>query len=662
MSMKQNANTAAKVFRLRKQRNKARHELRLMKSARDNVQAQLARERKTWEAQRREGLEANQAQAGTIQALRADLERERYDVAMGKCQLRAATQAIDALLAELDQLDSLYDIRQRIEGLRSIVRLPQPSDHHHHIHVSMGEVATKGTVSPEALVEALQADQPRTEPRFGGILPTDLLAERRPQRTHDVRDIDPQPSVHDASSSERLNWFARKAQRTELLGLLEDAWGIIANAGPIEQDPPTATPGWSTAALRFREGYHDLLRRLHPSPMVEPARTEEELEDELLDARAAQAMAEYQERTGLTAEQVAAKTARGLLDAIDSPLADSTPEEVAALAALADTLAPLRQYEPLSDPAGIVTQDRATGQVVDDTSAACEARIAPTGETTAQPATGFAYTPGSEAASAALAHDGTTDAQAAQAAREAALEAGEHVCFKREPHLGHEWWDDHEPDATKWFCEGIPFPEPEVEPTGDFTVRDTDGSTATYAWDGTEPISTTPAPPPPIELEPERYEALLTYLREELDAEEPEADASDILEALGLWVPEEWAQPTELEMLAEIAPPTGAVDRLVADVLAHAKGGINNPGDWFLTAASAFYPELGTYGSSQRDHIWSMATELARQRITADHTATAIILEREQEALAVTTERVGRFTETLAGYDAMLAQLGAPPA
>ena len=606
-----------------------------MKSARDNVKAQLARER--------------QDHAGITQALRADLERERYDVAMTKRRLRAGAAAVTGLLADLDSLDSLHDIRERIDAIGVPLRRlgNEASDHHSHIHVAMGSTLreTVGIEPTDAvrdaagrLADALEA---RIEPtalyvdvfRGGGILPTDLLAERR--------------GSHD----------------------------------------PTTAAGKS---------------------MVEPARTEEELEDELLDARAAQAMAEYQERTGLTAEQVAAKTARGLLDAIDSPLADSTPEEVAALAALADTLAPLRQYEPLSDPAGIVTQDRATGQVVDDTSAACEARIAPTGETTAQPATGFAYTPGSEAANAALAEGTTTDAQAAQAGQEAALEAGERRCHNPEPHWGHDWWDDHEPDATKWFCEGIPAPEFDAQPRpgeswedmserhaayaesagvptptigteamedaiqaavqagtwteGGFTVRDTDGSTATYAWDGTEPISTTPAPPPPIELEEERYDALLTYLREELDAEEPEADASDILEALGLYVPEEWAQPTELERLATIAPPTGAVDRLVADVLAHAKGGINSPGDWFLTAATVLFTGMGTLGSSQRDHIWSLATELARQRITADHTATAIILEREQEALAVTTERVGRFTETLTGYAAMLDQLGAPPA
>jgi hypothetical protein len=43
--------------------------------------------------------------------------------------------------------------------------------------------------------------------------------------------------------------------------LLQEAWGVIANAGWDEQE---RSPGWQEAAERWRDRYHDYLGKAQP--------------------------------------------------------------------------------------------------------------------------------------------------------------------------------------------------------------------------------------------------------------------------------------------------------------------------------------------------------------------------------------------------------------
>lgn len=56
-----------------------------------------------------------------------------------------------------------------------------------------------------------------------------------------------------------------RAKIAELDGMLEVAWGIIANAGGWT-DPSVASPGWREAAERWRDQYH---ARLHERSVVD---------------------------------------------------------------------------------------------------------------------------------------------------------------------------------------------------------------------------------------------------------------------------------------------------------------------------------------------------------------------------------------------------------
>lgn len=68
------------------------------------------------------------------------------------------------------------------------------------------------------------------------------------------------------SNAYRRQWLIAEHVHPVALRMLEAAWGIIANVGSIENPPDTVTPGWSEAAVRWRDEYHELLSKIHDEP------------------------------------------------------------------------------------------------------------------------------------------------------------------------------------------------------------------------------------------------------------------------------------------------------------------------------------------------------------------------------------------------------------
>ena len=62
------------------------------------------------------------------------------------------------------------------------------------------------------------------------------------------------------------------AKQTEMLDLLEAAWGIIANSYGGDWDLASPQSGWKEAAERWRDEYHALL----PEPSIEAGLVEVE--------------------------------------------------------------------------------------------------------------------------------------------------------------------------------------------------------------------------------------------------------------------------------------------------------------------------------------------------------------------------------------------------
>jgi hypothetical protein len=63
-------------------------------------------------------------------------------------------------------------------------------------------------------------------------------------------------------------WLVSEHLHPIALRMLEDAWGLIANVGDIMNPPDSCTPGWSEAAVRWRDKYHEILSKIHPAGTV----------------------------------------------------------------------------------------------------------------------------------------------------------------------------------------------------------------------------------------------------------------------------------------------------------------------------------------------------------------------------------------------------------
>lgn len=60
---------------------------------------------------------------------------------------------------------------------------------------------------------------------------------------------------HGYDPDDLMAW--RQAQDDDDVGnLLYRAWAVIANVGDITNPPDTCSPGWSEAAIRWRDDFH----------------------------------------------------------------------------------------------------------------------------------------------------------------------------------------------------------------------------------------------------------------------------------------------------------------------------------------------------------------------------------------------------------------------
>lgn len=64
------------------------------------------------------------------------------------------------------------------------------------------------------------------------------------------------------SDAYRREWLVAEHVHPVALQMLEAAWGLIANVGRIENPPDSCSPGWSEAAIRWRDQYLDLLTKV----------------------------------------------------------------------------------------------------------------------------------------------------------------------------------------------------------------------------------------------------------------------------------------------------------------------------------------------------------------------------------------------------------------